>query len=210
LAFAVAINVDPDILIVDEALSVGDELFQRKCLSRIESIRSSGATILFVSHSGGQVVELCDRALLMDSGEKIAEGISKNIVGVYQKLLYAPADRREEIRNKIIAVTTSQQCGRAEKDHDDSKSLLSLTQIDFFDPHLRSQSTIGYEERGAIITQPQLFNLAGERVNCVQNGRFYRFKYSVKFTADANNVLFGMLIKTTSGVELGGGSARQA
>ena len=53
LAFAVAINVDPEILIVDEALSVGDELFQRKCFSRIEAIRASGATILFVSHSGG-------------------------------------------------------------------------------------------------------------------------------------------------------------
>ena len=59
LAFAVAINVDPQILVVDEALSVGDELFQRKCFSRIEAIKSSGATILFVSHSGTQIVGPC-------------------------------------------------------------------------------------------------------------------------------------------------------
>ena len=65
LAFAVAINVDAQILIIDEALSVGDELFQRKCFSRIEAIRAQGATILFVSHSGGTIIELCDRAILL-------------------------------------------------------------------------------------------------------------------------------------------------
>src|SRR5690348_2740583 len=58
LAFAVAINVDPEILVVDEALAVGDELFQRKCFARIDAIRSKGATILFVSHSANAVVEL--------------------------------------------------------------------------------------------------------------------------------------------------------
>ena len=101
LAFAVAINVDPEILIIDEALSVGDELFQRKCFSRIEAIKSNGATILFVSHSGGTIVELCDRALLIDAGERLAEGIPKQIVGRYQKLLYAPSDKREAIREQI-------------------------------------------------------------------------------------------------------------
>ena len=70
LAFAVAINVDPEILIVDEALAVGDEKFQRKCFSRIETIKNLGATILFVSHSIGTILELCDTSLLIDKGEK--------------------------------------------------------------------------------------------------------------------------------------------
>ena len=82
LAFAVAINVDPEILIVDEALSVGDELFQRKCFSRIEAIRANGATILFVSHSGVTIVELCDRAVLMDAGEKLAVDYRNKLLGV--------------------------------------------------------------------------------------------------------------------------------
>jgi lipopolysaccharide transport system ATP-binding protein len=208
LAFAVAINVDPEILIVDEALSVGDELFQRKCFSRIEAIRSNGATILFVSHSGGQIVELCDRAMLMDSGEKLAEGMPKHIVGIYQKLLYAPTDRREEIRNQIIDVTTRQQHESAEQDqHNSSQSSASLPPTDFFDPHLKPQSTIHYEERGAVIRLPQLFDPAGKQVNCLQNGKFYTFRYSVQFTEEANNVLFGMLIKTISGVELGGAAS---
>lgn len=84
LAFAVSISMDPDILIIDEALSVGDEKFQRKCFSRIEAIRDAGSTILFVSHSGGTVVQLCDQAVLLDHGEKIATGIPKTVTGYVQ------------------------------------------------------------------------------------------------------------------------------
>ncbi len=71
LAFAIAISIDPDILIIDEALSVGDAAFQRKCFNRIETLKKSGTTILFVSHSETTVVELCDRAILLNAGEKI-------------------------------------------------------------------------------------------------------------------------------------------
>lgn len=204
LAFAVAINVEPEILIVDEALSVGDELFQRKCFARIEAIRANGATILFVSHSGSQIVELCDRALLMDSGEKLTDGKPKKIVGLYQKLLYAPMDRREEVREQIIGAISSGQHERELQEQKNVGSSGSLVLSDFFDPHLQPKSTISYEERGALIRKPQLFNLAGNKVNCLQSGEFYFFKYNVQFTSDATNVLFGMLIKTLSGVELGG------
>ncbi|HBE34999.1 MAG TPA: ABC transporter ATP-binding protein, partial [Cyanobacteria bacterium UBA11368] len=69
LAFAVATSVEPDILVVDEALSVGDEAFQRKCFARIQAIKDRGGTILFVSHSPTSVVSLCDSAILMDRGE---------------------------------------------------------------------------------------------------------------------------------------------
>src|SRR5439155_24116074 len=68
LAFAVSINVDPKILVVDEALAVGDELFQRKCYSRIENIKDSGATILLVTHSATPVAQMCAQALLLDRG----------------------------------------------------------------------------------------------------------------------------------------------
>ena len=80
LAFAVAINVDPDILVVDEALAVGDEPFQRKCFSRIEKIRNDGGTILFVSHSGSTVINLCDRAILLHRGERLYTGTPKRAV----------------------------------------------------------------------------------------------------------------------------------
>ncbi len=205
LAFAVAINVDPQILIVDEALSVGDELFQRKCFSRIEAIRAMGSTILFVSHLGAQIIELCDRAILVDAGEKLASGLPKTIVGSYQKLLYAPVEKFQSIRDLIVKegdsmVTTSGI---------NSGELSSLTkgtalQVESFDPGLKPSSTIEYESHGAYIESPVILTLAGDQVNNLIRGTTYRFTYTVQFRKSAINVRFAMLIKTTSGVELGG------
>jgi lipopolysaccharide transport system ATP-binding protein len=209
LAFAVAINVDPEILIVDEALSVGDELFQRKCFSRIETIRANGATILFVSHSGGQIVELCDRAMLMDAGEKITIGAPKKTVGQYQKLLSAPINKRLAVREQISSLQTNRESAVANIEvaiSDDSKALLEKESIqESYDPHLKPTSTIAYESLGAQIEHPQVLNLIGERVNNLQRGKTYIYSYKVRFELAANNVRFGMMIKTVSGLELGGG-----
>lgn len=214
LSFAVAINVDPQILVVDEALSVGDELFQRKCFSRIEAIKSSGATILFVSHSGTQIVELCDHAVLMDSGEKLAAGAPKQIVGYYQKLLYAPADMHITVREQIqhigeqkIPRSTNTEV-LAEKG---GQVIVHKPELEeSFDPNLKPSSTIQYESHGAYITSPAILTLAGQRVNNLVRGRTYRYSYTVHFTKSASNVRFGMLIKTTSGVELGGGASARS
>jgi lipopolysaccharide transport system ATP-binding protein len=211
LAFAVAINVDPEILIVDEALSVGDELFQRKCFSRIEAMKRNGATILFVSHSGGTIVELCDRAVLMDSGEKLAVGVPKQIVGLYQKLLYAPADKRETIREQIRRVdepaaasgSTAEQAAH----RDPPPGEQAQEPQENFDPHLKPSSTIEYESHGAYIDSPTVLTLSGEQVNNLVRGKTYRYAYTVQFTKSASNIRFGMLIKTTSGIELGGGAS---
>ncbi len=205
LAFAVAINVNPDIFIVDEALSVGDELFQRKCFARIEAIRANGSTILFVSHSGAQIVELCDRAILLDSGEQLASGSPKQIVGSYQKLLYAPVDKRRSIRNLICeAGVSSIELGSNETIGLPSFAVSTSEAQEFFDPNLQPSSTIEYESHGAHIERPVIRTLAGEKVNNLVRGKAYRYCYLVHFSNGASNVRFSMLIKTTSGVELGG------
>ena len=205
LAFAVAINVDPNILIIDEALAVGDELFQRKCFSRIEAIRASGSTILFVSHSGAQIVELCDRAILLDAGEQLVSGEPKKVVGSYQKLLYAHAGQRAAIRKKIVqevnfhvSKSLIERGGRLSPVEPTSEKLES------FDPSLRPTSTIDYESDSAKIGSPIILTLAGEQVNSLVRGNTYRYTYTVEFFQSAVNVRFAMLIKTTSGVELGG------
>jgi lipopolysaccharide transport system ATP-binding protein len=214
LAFAVAINVDPQILIVDEALSVGDELFQRKCFSRIDAIKQNGATILFVSHSGSTVVELCDHAVLLDSGEKLAMGAPKIMVGKYQKLIYAPQDKcnaiREEIRAYGNGIWQSSVASHTQQATSLSTEIRHSTEADpeeFFDPNLKPQSTLKYESHGAHIESPEILTLSGKKVNCLKRGKRYRYVYKVRFDRGATNVRFGMLIKTSSGLELGGAAS---
>jgi len=80
LAFAVAINVDPEILLVDEALAVGDIYFRQRCMRKVHELRARGVTILFVSHSAGTVAELCHRVVLLDQGELLTAGSPKRVL----------------------------------------------------------------------------------------------------------------------------------
>jgi lipopolysaccharide transport system ATP-binding protein len=211
LAFAVAINMDPQILVVDEALSVGDELFQRKCFARIEAIKKSGATILFVSHSGSAVVELCDRAILLDRGDLLIDGAPKPVVGRYQKLIYAPEENQESIRHSIMESVVAthpiqREKKKCPKEHHVTHDFADQDD-DFFDPHLKPQSTISYESHGALIEDPHIENTAGKRVNCLVRGSTYRYIYNAIFSRNTDLVRFGMLIKTISGLEIGGATS---
>src|SRR5437763_5898649 len=87
LGFAVAVNVDPDILLVDEVLSVGDEAFQRKCLDRVGKFQRDGKTILFVTHAVDLVRRICDRAIVLDHGEVVAEGTPGEAVRSFRESL---------------------------------------------------------------------------------------------------------------------------
>jgi lipopolysaccharide transport system ATP-binding protein len=206
LAFAVAINVDPQILIIDEALSVGDELFQRKCFSRIDRIKQSGATILFVSHSGGTVVELCDYAILLDAGEKLTMGLPKTIVGKYQKLIYAPQDKRDALREEMRASGhISESLSRLSTLKPTEIDASSGTEIEeIFDPNLNPQSSLEYDSQGAVIELPSIVTLNDRKVNGLVRGNRYRYRYCVTFNHTATRVRFGMSIKSTTGFLIAG------
>lgn len=208
LAFAVAINVTPDILIVDEALSVGDEAFQRKCFSRLMDFQKSGRTILFVSHSAAAVVEMCNRALLLDQGELLLEGAPKPVVTSYQKLLYASDEKRpamrEEIRSLQPTVGTKAESADELAQQGEGGSRQEPARRAYYDPQLLPKSTVGYESRGAVISAPHITTLGGERVNILLRGEQYLYNYDADFTDDGYDIHFGMLIKTVTGLELGG------
>jgi len=89
LAFAVAINMNPDILIVDEALAVGDVRFQRKCFRRLDELKEKGVSILFVTHSTDSVLKYCDRAIMLDEGELKMTGTPKQVVQTYLEMMFA-------------------------------------------------------------------------------------------------------------------------
>lgn len=208
LAFSVAIHVEPDILVVDEALSVGDEAFQRKCFARIERIKAAGATVLFVSHSATTVVDLCDRAVLIDSGEILAIGEPKRIVTQYQKMLYAPKDSSDEIRARIRSDLPSTV------DNTDKPDATRTEEGEFrflphWDPGLVPPTSISYESKGARIHNPCIHTLAGERVNVLVPGETYEYRYRVDFWKESRFVRFGMMIRTTTGAEIGGTATSQ-
>ena len=233
LAFAVATSVDPDILVVDEALAVGDEAFQRKCYARLEKIQDRGGTILFVSHSAGTVIELCDSAILMSEGELLLYNRPKFVIDKYHKLIYAPAEKVQTVREELKQLNRQQyqsiispdssmnSAGKSRGDSriaptqqsvDDSLSELSsipqftLQSKPFYDPNLKPAETISYLSRGAKISQPQILTRRKEKVNNLIGREDYIYRYEVEFLKDASKVRFGMLLKTIQGSELGGAS----
>jgi len=216
LAFSVAINVDPRILVVDEALAVGDERFQRKCFAKIHAMRDIGTTILFVSHSGGMIVELCDRAILIEAGEKLAIGEPKAIVNAYQQLLYAPAQDYEKLKQIIRSTCELRPAVDIATESSDAPQQLitevnrpdaSGLDVEDFNPYLVPAEVVRYVSQGASISGQAIFTADGRKVNTLLSGRWYRYLYNVTFTKPAQNIRFGMLVKTTSGLELGGAAS---
>jgi len=220
LAFAVAISVDPDILIVDEALAVGDEAFQRKCFARMERIKGDGATILFVSHATGTVVDLCDHAVLLHRGEHLYTGRPKRTVAWYQKLMAAPEDCVPQILADIRAAVddgaaraaagaTDAAPGSAQALRDlgvvEAQEDAAETEPAGYDPSLVSVSTVAFASNGAEISDARLLTLTGERVNCLVPGERYRFCYRVTFHEAARSIKFYCMSKMINGVHLGGG-----
>ncbi len=211
LAFAVAINVDPEILVVDEALSVGDELFQRKCFARIKAIRDGGATILFVSHSAGSVIELCDGAMLLDAGELLVTGRPKYVISRYHKLLYAPVHEADAVRAEIrqgqakTAVAVNAADVPAHTGHDGQRTSGSVViDIGTFDPGLKPSTTVEFVAKGAAILDPRVQTQTGKVVNGLVRGRRYQFRYRVAIAKALHYVRFGMLIKNIKGLPICG------
>jgi lipopolysaccharide transport system ATP-binding protein len=211
LAFAVAINASPEILIVDEALAVGDEAFQRKCFVRIEEIRNKGATILFVSHSAQSIIQLCDRAILLDQGELIGSGAPKILMAQYQRLLNSPKESasevREIIKNQVADLQDESNYSKfynSESPKSDTLQELVEDEHAFFDPKLLSSPGISYEDQGAGIQEIQIKTFGGRNINILQSRRKYLISYSVKFHRIAREVAFGFNLSTIMGYEIGG------
>jgi len=217
LAFAVQVVVPKEILVVDEIITVGDEAFQRKCFARIERFTEEGGTVLLVSHDAGLIIQLCDRAILLDRGELLLEGESKKVVHLYQRLLYAPPSAQEELRQDIRNLGALEgnprelpvsSLGDAVQSGEMSGAPLqqrkSVERRGMNDPNLVSKSPVRYESKGARIEDPRLTMTDGGPVNLLRSGELYVWRYRVVFDRRFTNVRFGMMIKTLSGIDVGG------
>jgi lipopolysaccharide transport system ATP-binding protein len=201
LAFSVAVHVEPDVLVVDEALSVGDEAYQRKCHARIKTLRDRGTTILFVSHSAGHVTEVCDRAVLLDRGRLLCVGSAKDVVSRYQKLLYSKVGSDY--------VDSALSTGDGGWSNGSGKTTLPVARRPrlneaYWDEGLVPESTVVYSSQDCSIHDAHLENLVGDRVNVLRPGEEYVYTYCAVFDRPAAGVRFGMMVRSLTGIELAG------
>lgn len=210
LAFAVQAMVDPDVLIVDEALAVGDERFQRKCFKRLRELKAQGTSILFVSHSPQQIIELCDRAVLLEQGQQMLISDPLKVVRAYHKFLYADASSYSRVLQEI------KELGKENTNHtpfmqtalsfQDSALTLNDSQniTDFFDPSLIPETTEIMPIMGAKINNIRILNSKGREVNNLILGEDYKIEIGGVFLEDHDAVRFGCHIRTRTGMTIAG------
>lgn len=188
LAFSVAISVDPDILIVDEALSVGDVFFQNKCYRRFEEFRERGKTILFVTHDMGSVIRYCNRCVLLNAGKKVAEGKPQEMVDLYKRIMVGQWNENEESSEEVSPVQSSNV-----KNDQLWKDQISTN------PDIEV-----YGDGRADIIDFGIFSDTGDIGNNVYKGDYYSIKMKVRINEDNLNPIFAFKLRDIKGTELTG------
>ena len=205
LAFACAINVDPDILIVDEVLSVGDMAFQLKCFKKFEEFKKQGKTILFVTHSVNDVIRNCNRAIIISEGTKIFDGDVKLGVEKYKKMIVGLDEdindpEKEEKQKKINE--------KIQKENN-SKIVQNDTTGEwkqYFSGN--KEKLLTYGNGKAEIIDYGVFDLENNIQTVINNESEYIIKMKVKFNEDIEEPIFALSIKDIKGLELAGANTK--
>lgn len=179
LAFAVAINIDPEILIVDEALSVGDVFFQAKCYRKFEEFKKMGKTILFVSHDLSSISRYCDRVILLNKGVKLEEGSPKQMVDMYKQLL------------------VGQDPAKAEEKKEEQKE--SWSQQFQVNPNM-----LEYGTKLAEIVDFAVLDDKDRCTNTIEKGSSFRIRMKVVFHQDIQEPIIAYTFKDIKGTEITG------
>lgn len=188
LAFAVAINIEPEILIVDEALSVGDVFFQAKCYHKFEEFKEMGKTIVFVSHDLSSISKYCDRVVLLNQGVKLGEGSPKEMIDAYKQVLvgqYVPAaDDQSLLSDKEITAAAAAAAGTVKGE---------------VNPEL-----LEYGTKDAMITGYKIMDDIGRETSALLKGKECTITMQVHFEHDIEAPIFAFTIKNIKGVEITG------
>ena len=191
LAFAVAINIDPEILIVDEALSVGDVFFQAKCYHKFEEFKEQGKTILFVSHDLSTISRYCDRAILLNKGIILGEGTPKKMIDIYKQVLVGQyplpeSDFKSLLEDDDIRAAAEKKMEAKKPSADTNPDLLE------------------YGNSAAKITEFYAVDQKGLRTNSIIKGSEFEIKMKVEFLRDVNAPIFAFTFKNIMGIEITG------
>lgn len=187
LAFAIAASVEPDILIVDEALAVGDAVFQHRCLRRIKELQEHGRTVVFVSHDAAAVRALCTRAILLNGGRVIADGKPPDVLNRYQKIIM---EREEAYDAQALA---SQAPATALDDE-------SLAPLSF---------TYRHGDGSAEIVGAELTDAGHRRVEISETGEPLTVRIIARFHRDVDEPVIGFLIRNRHGIHAYGTNTKE-
>lgn len=179
LAFAVAINIDPEILIVDEALSVGDVFFQAKCYHKFEEFKKQGKTILFVSHDLGSISKYCDRVILLNKGHLMDQGKPKAMVDLYKQLL---------VKQDPVKQVESAELQTQERN----------------DGFQVNPDKLEYGEKEAEIVDFYVLDSKGRKSNNIEKGSTFQIKMKVRFHEDIQQPIMAYSFKNIQGTEITG------
>lgn len=188
LAFAVAISVDPDVLIVDEALAVGDMFFQQKCFKKFKEFQDKGKTILFVTHDLNSIIRYCNKGIVLNDGVKMFEGESKEVVDFYKKL-FSDCCLNQPLKDE----NTIQFKNKLTQDGESFKS------------HFRvNKNALIYGNMDAEIIDFGVFDSNNEPVQIISNNEEFYIGMVVKFNKKVANPIFAYTIKDLKGMEITG------
>ena len=200
LAFALAINVEPEILIVDEALSVGDVFFQAKCYRRMEEIRKNGTTILMVTHDMGAIIKYCDRVVVLNKGNFIAEGEPGKMVDLYKKIL---ANQMDDLNEELEAADNglyndfSGDLAIAERSRAAAGGMMK-------DKLTINPNRTEYGDKRAEIIDFGLLDERGNITNLLLKGERFTIKERIHFHGEIETPIFTYTIKDKRGADLTG------
>ena len=192
LAFALAINVDPEILIVDEALSVGDVFFQAKCYRRMEEMMKNGTTILMVSHDMGSIIKYCDKVVLLNRGHFVAQGEAGKMVDLYKKIL---ANQTDELAEALI---------------EEKKEALGLpVEATVSDKRMKDRMNLNpevqeYGDGRASFEDFGTLDARGNVTNLLLKGEMFTIRERVRFHAPIENPIFTYTLRDKKGTDITG------
>ena len=195
LAFACAINVNPDILIVDEVLSVGDIAFQLKCFKKFEQFKEKGKTILFVTHNITDVIRNCNRAIIISDGSKIFDGNVKDGVEKYKKIIAKQDDDREKIEENEKL--------KQEQDITNTKKV-DFSQEEWKKNYTINPDIIEYGNGQADLIDFGIFDTDGNILTSIENDKEVVLKSKVIFYDKITDPIFTMTVKDFKGLDMMG------
>ena len=190
LAFAIAASVEPDILVIDEALAVGDAVFQHRCLRRLKELHERGTTILFVSHDAAAVRALCSRALLLKAGRVVADGKPAEVLNRYQKIIM---EREEAYEAEAPATAQS----------------LNLAQPSILENAKPLNYAYRHGDGSAEVVSAELTDSAHRAVEIVESGEPLTLRLAVRFHQEVEEPVVGFLIKNRHGIHTYGTNTKE-